>query len=226
MSDLEPILNSSLQPWLDLSNSLRFENLFQLDYDFPPCEILRLEDESTSIISSAKTSFRAKVEVVIPAKSCQEVCSEYLAFSDPRRPVNLLNCGLWAKLATIWLRKSNLPFHVPEKNGTRPIEPSDLEDPLQEFTSQGLDYHNESYLNIVTGAVSSMLASFPNLEESERYLLRPTACSEAELFSFERSTIRPTRSGLWPCLNILCTPSTLNPDLGGIGVTESFERRS
>lgn len=214
---IDGFTNSSIQPWLELAGRLQRSQEIQVTgYELTPCQLLassRRLPPGTDIVYDGDES---KVYSP-PTNSCQSVCWRSLHLQDPYRPVNLLNCGLWASLASLSMELTSKPYESIGYYNTSqlPNQPMAI---LQNFTKLGLDYHNLRYLigvrDQVSWALTDLLRSSRSLDVSG-----PTeraTCSEQGLFSYERR--EQGFRGLTSCINAICKVRRLDPDLGGIGV--------
>lgn len=202
------------------------EGRLELNYDPQQCELWRAAGDSIGLRISSGWK-----EDTLFNNSCQAVCIQSIAAVDPAVSINLLNCGLWAVLATRWqLAPSELINGVPVP--PQPVsypEPyeyilrSDFEPLLAKFALLGLDAANTSQLIRTRNAVSfSLNALIPAYVPKKADVNLPwlSPCSEELLFSgfdvFSQGDAGTLR--LMRCLNAICTSKTLDPDLGGIGV--------
>ena len=221
-SAIDGFTNSSIQPWLDFAS--RFERSQEIrvtGYELTPCQLLassRRLPPGTDLVYDGDQS-----EVYSPrTNSCQRVCWSSLHLQDPHRPINLLNCGLWAYLASLSMEITSKPYENASTYLTSQI-PNQALATLQNFTKLGLDYNDLRYLIGVRDQVSWTLT---DLLRSSRYLdvSGPTeraTCSEQSLFSFGRGNHEPGLRGLTSCVDAICKVRRLDPDLGGIGVRGS-----
>ena len=233
--DIAPISNSSIQPWWDFVHRYRTEGLLHLDYDPPPCQMLRTTDGFTSAIhpSFINSSYTAETAVfVVPADDCSEVCGQDLALLDPSRPNNLLNCGLWAFLASLSLQFPYESFGSFSTLDTgdmtpAPFDSDELGAMLQKFSPLGLQSSNASLILITRNTVSWLLTSILalNVVDSSSLGDGQAPCSGQALFRFGSRNVTWynnlwSQTGILPCMDAICTSSTLSPDLGGIGVSD------
>ena len=146
--------------------------------------------------------------------NCTQVCNSSTAILDPIAPDNLLTCGLWSTLTML--------AYYPE--GFAPLPRDRVNSLLQRFEPLGLDASNATYAYSARGAVSNSLSTIydvTTLQVSYRGdTARGIACSQQMLFpilAHTFSTDLPYR--LSQCVDAICSRRTLNPDLGGVGVS-------
>lgn len=139
--------------------------------------------------------------------NCTTVCDDagLLLYAD--QPNSLLTCGLWATLATL----TQYAFLT-----------NDYHTLLGRFDSLGLDAGNATYAYAARNAVSTAMNTMLKITKVQTYQGGSSlegACSEQALFP--TSTLEldgDLPQFLRTCVNAICAPRTLNPDLGGIGV--------
>ena len=229
---IAPISNSSIQPWWNFVNQYRTEGVLHLDYDPQPCQLLRTDDGFTSVIHPlyVNDSYTADTHLtVVPADTCADVCPQDLALNDPLRPQNLLNCGLWAFLASLWLQRSSeayRSFSTLDTGDMTPMSSDELGPLLQGFNSLGLEASNASLILATRNTVSWLLISILalNVIDSSGLGDGQAPCTEQALFRFGSKNVTWynnlwEQTGILPCLDAICSSSTLSPDLGGIGVS-------
>ena len=133
-----------------------------------------------------------------PLDSCMTVCN---SSSSSRTTDNLLTCGYWANLAARSARK------VASSDGP-------LLQELEKFNEVGLDANDTAYVEASQDALSSVLNE---IGKSSRAMMYQTdtsyyePCSKLALFS--------SSTAVHTCIDAICAPRTLNPDLGGVGVS-------
>lgn len=146
--------------------------------------------------------------------NCTRICNNTLSLLDHTLPKNLLTCGLWSSLTM-------LDYY----NALMNSEPSDqVQALLQSFGQVGLDASNATYAYAARNAVSTCMGTLDEVTRVRSYQGDASfrgACSEQMLFpslSLELST--NLSMPLQACVDAICSPRTLNPDLGGIGVSD------
>ena len=140
-----------------------------------------------------------------PPDSCMAVCntSSLLGWSN-----NLLTCGYWANLAALSAQNAGSLSHGP---------------PLQELkkcNEVGLNASDTAYVKASQDAISSRLNG---IGKSTRALMYQIDTSYYEPCS--RLTLFSSSTTVHTCIDAICAPRTLNPDLGGVGVSLSRHRR-
>ena len=138
----------------------------------------------------------------------------YSVLFDAEMPNNLLTCGLWASMA------------VAQGHPTGPDR--------EAFLSLGLDYEDSAYMSKATESVSTALTVLYKTVTTGTYLYDgkiPESCGSTALFGPTAAMgIRAMGIGgeilklftLQNCIDEICSPRELNPDLGGIGVSFWF----
>ena len=151
---------------------------------------------------------------------CSFACTSVQSLIRSVEPNNLATCGLWALMVNVCSRSPQRMHN----------------DGLEAFVPLGLDYQNATYASTATKAVSAVLSAFylRTSSSTSGYDERiPLFCSEQQLFPlftqesplYDIDRFR-TYSGansnavlpLWYCVEKICSPRSLDPDLGGIGV--------
>lgn len=216
---LTGIVNSSIQPWLEFSHRFEVTKQIQLNnFDMSPCQLLK---SSRDLPPGIDIVYDGDESVVYspPTNSCQRVCRMSSHLQDPYRPTNLLNCGLWASLASLWMESSTKPYYN-ASNYTTVELPDHVMAVLQNFTKTGLYYQDLRYLIDVRDQVSWALTSLlSSSQESDSWVSPQRAlCSEQGLFFFEQGSLEPGFQGVLACVKAICKIRRLDPDLGGIGV--------
>ena len=160
----------------------------------PTCQTIALTTENNPIVVSA---------------SCIDVCNDTELICDSRLTDSLAVCGLWSSLTT--LQFANISQHRSS---------------LEAFVPLGLDYSDAAYTNTARNSVALCLSSVYTDVVAGTYLgqgFLPTACTEQELFnSFYFQLLQfgqTTKQPLLDCVDAICAPATVNPNLGGIGVS-------
>ena len=211
--------NSSIQPWLEFSHLLQWEKRVEIpNFEMRPCQLLAKHRESNPAIDIVYDGDQSRTYSP-PTDSCEQVCwSSIWHLQDPHRPINLLNCGLWASLATLNMEYTVRPYSSPN------YELSELPDPakvvLKNFTALGLDSNNLRYLTDVRSQISWALANLfrRSRDLDSRGAADSVKCSEQNLFSFGENNHETGMQGIRSCVTAICKVRRLDPDLGGIGV--------
>ena len=208
------ISGSSIQKWLDLELN---------DY-------LNFSTETIpATIPSCQTMRRATGEVNLD--NCTKVCNSSNYLLNDRLPNNLLTCGLWATLVTLDSYKEALDTTM--DSYSEALDSYDggealhkhFQDVLARFTTLGLDAGDEAYVYAAKGAVSTTMFTLLKGNRIQTYQGDSIQglCSQQNLFptaSFEFSTNIPQH--VRDCVTTICAPRSLNPDLGGIGVSMTY----
>ena len=150
--------------------------------------------------------------MTIALDNCTKVCNSTIELLDVKLPNNLLTCGLWTTLTVL--------NHYP----TLTVNYAAL---LGRFDSLGLDASNAAYTYAARDAVSTLMDTLLKKTRVQTYQGGSSvegACSEQALFpsgTLELDTDLPRF--LRTCVNAICAPSSLNPDLGEIGVRFPYD---
>ena len=147
-------------------------------------------------------------DAIMVADNCTALCTDSSHLLDPRTPNNLVTCGLWSSLIV---------------NQSRTIGfDNALLDP---FVHLGLDTKNATYAFSVRDIIASVLSGLYTGTVEATYLGEESlarACAEQYLFDIiprvPELSGSDSKSSLHDCIDAICSPITLNPDLGGIGV--------
>ena len=184
------IVNSSIQPWLDFQ-------LSELPTSIPSCQTHQ-PDSSIGLIN------------------CTTVCNNTNDFEQKSLPNNLLTCGLWSTLTVL----DSYHGVAANYNQTFPqLDPS----LLQRFEFLGLDSGDKAYGFAAVNALSTYLSALDLLVKApaiqdEEGIYGP--CNEQSLFPRRPVTTGDgLHSNLLACVESICSPRTLDQDLGGIGVS-------
>lgn len=187
------ILNSSIQPWLDYDGGLIT--------DVSPCS------QWTDVPNA--TSPR-----IITTDNCAAVCNETGLLSDSAMSDNLLTCGMFAALATTRQYTANATAS------------------LANFRHLGLDPDNMTSTNIVMDTIGYTLSTLYiqlsswGISYDESSI--PEACSGHNIFIRPNNLYQEIHHAtlstgeLQSCVDSICSPRRLDPDLGGVGVLYSF----
>ena len=224
------ISDSSLMPWLYYANKISSQiPIGDFTYEPKPCQMLLAPSgDPVPYLYSSPDGLQL---YIAPTNSCLSVCGERGAFNDPRRPTNLLTCGLFASLADIWQRLSYQPcpwdgLQETSKELRKDAEEkaADAEKALVKFSPLGLDYRNTSYVERVKHEVSWCLSGLTlDLDLKTTSLWSYLGiCGVQSIFSDDYSSSGLREEGLASCINAVCKPKTFDPDLGGIGVSKHW----
>ena len=193
------ISNSSIQLWLD----------FKVDDHL---------DFNTETIPATIPSCQSHVI----SDNCTQVSSSSASILVDTFPNNLLTCGLWATLVTLDNCVEKNVTGLPDV--TKAVH-QHYQDVLGRFTPLGLDDSDEAFVSAAIGAVSSTL--FMLLKENRIQTYEGDTiqglCSQQYLFptaSIEYDTDIPQH--VRDRVTTICAPKSLNPDLGGIGVSMTY----
>jgi hypothetical protein len=146
--------------------------------------------------------------------NCTRVCNSILSLLDHNLPNNLLPCGLWSSLTTLDYHSSLLTTKLRDH----------VQALLQSFGRLGLDASNAIYAYAAGNAVSTSMSILDKVTRMQTYQgdqYFRGACNEQILFStysitWSMNFWRPSQA----CVENICSPRTLNPDLGGVGVSD------
>lgn len=205
-----PLAASSLQPWFSYVNAI-------WEHGSRPFIHLNLTDIATA--SPLKLGcLRAGSSV-----ACAEVCRDSRQLFNPAYPNNLVTCGSWASIRS-WMSYKFDYHHTGSFAG--PI-PSEYDTLLAPFEAAGfLQIMNGSGDNLLAGLMQRISACTSDCYRSSHAVTDvqsiPYSCSVTGMF--QRAAQVGHRSlaknnYLEDCFMELCRPRTLNPDLGGIGVS-------
>ena len=206
---IKMIANSSLQFWLD----------YGLDYSgalhtaIPPCHWRPAAVPGGVPFESPQNYKWGNASL---ADNCTHVCNSSSDLLDPDMPENLAICGLWSSLTLLPPPNSNdssLALFTDRVDNITAV--------LDAFSHMGLNHSDAKYTFSVRDNVASSLSILYTQVMSGTYLGEgsiPISCSEQELFPREYGNWAPTKA-LQDCLDAICSPGTLNPDFGGIGVS-------
>ena len=145
---------------------------------------------------------------------CGQICDNYVALLDPAAPVNLLACGLWTSL-------TYFVFDVGLGNLNASTAAS-INGSLASFETWGLPASNTTYIYQSRNAVAAVLKELNRVTRIQTYLSSESmqgSCAEQTLFPVGvEANSSDISSRLADCLDAICAPRSLDPDLGGIGV--------
>ena len=185
------ISDSSIQPWLDFQGD-------NLPANIPSCQ-------------TRQTDGRVILD------GCLTVCNQSVELLNSDKPNNLPTCGLYATLTM-------LDAYTLARNpiGSYDDSHDQYVALLGRFSNLGLKANDVAYALAARNAVSAtmtVLQKITNIQTFRGDSLLEGACSEQALFpsaTFGFNTDLPQH--LRDCVNAICAPRSLNPDLGGIGV--------
>ncbi|KAK0508631.1 hypothetical protein JMJ35_008907 [Cladonia borealis] len=133
---------------------------------------------------------------------------------------NLVTCGLWTTLISAYTTIGPGNYLVPNSNN----QSTHL---LKQFQELGFndDVHEQALA--VADSISSLLQRLyfdAKFLTSSNDGTTPSACTRSTLFPLGSNSSSTDHSlqALRSCLQAICSPVTLNPDLAGIGVFSSF----
>ena len=148
--------------------------------------------------------------------SCAKVCNDSASlFWD--QPVNLVNCGLWTSLASA---SSVLDVN----NALVQNDNSTSKELLQHFESVNLTQETfqyaTSYASVISNCMEVIYLNVKEFSFSDNGQV-PSACTREQLFPFgsNDNSTKYSTDALGDCIDLICSPLTLNPDLAGIGVS-------
>ena len=194
------ISNSSIQRWLDFNGSS--------PTTVQPCQI-----------APTGTTDDPDPTLGLQEISCAQVCTnESLLFQQGT--YNLETCGLWAMIAAA-------------PNAADKDALIDYNLSLSSFDAVGLNSSAVGSISNITEIVASCFAALYLARSSNTFAADGTvalACTEDNLFplnnnpghevdpSVFQSWEETTLSGITACLERICSPRTLDPDIAGVGV--------
>lgn len=191
------ITNSSIQLWLDFTGDT--------PPAIPPCE---------------RQPQYFPYEGWLPALqagNCTSVCNNSDSMLDPTLPNNLVTCGLWASLTVMPLMTVGYPDIINRTDQVNAL--------LEPFVQLGLNRNDAEYARATRFTVASGLGDLYNRIMSDTYMggaSFASACTEQKLFPYsnpEYAVAENLPYSLHACIEAICSTRTLNPDLGGIGVS-------
>ena len=183
---------SSIQPWLDFNGTLPTIN---------PCKYVKM-------------GYRKAPRVV--EADCTTVCNHTLSLYSPLVD-NLVTCGLWTTLISAYTTIGPENYLVPNSN-----EQSILL--LERFRGLGFNGAIHEHALAVADSISlrlQLLHFDAKFLTSSNDGMTPVACTRSKLFPLgsNSNSTNHTSQALRSCLQAICSPITLNPDLAGIGVS-------
>lgn len=154
--------------------------------------------------------------------NCTTVCNQTLSLYSPPYD-NLVTCGLWTTLISAYTTIGPGNYLVPNCNN----QSTHL---LKQFQELGFndDVHEQALA--VADSISSRLQLLyfdAKFLTSSNDGSTPLACTRSILFPLgsNSNSTDHTLQALRTCLQAICSPVTLNPDLAGIGVSPLLHGR-
>ena len=195
--------NSSVADWLQFNGTIS---------DLTPCQHVNYTGH-LEYIDGGGTVINSLPDISIA--SCAQVCNDSGSLFAPHTN-NLVTCGLWSTLL------SSYTFFGPN-NTLLPNDNSNSTSLLSPFKDIGLSLGVLDYATAYADTISTCLqllyynAKFFTYSDDGT---TSTACTREVLFPLgsNTNTSTPITSALQTCLEAICSPITLNPDLAGIGV--------
>ena len=183
---------SSIQAWLDFNGTLP--------------AIKRCQE-----VEMGHREFSRVIEA-----NCTTVCNHTLSLYSPAVD-NLVTCGLWTTLISAYTTVGPGNYLVPNSND----QSTHLLERFQDLGFNG-DVHEQALA--VADSISSRLQLLyfdAKFLTSSSDGTTPSACTRSCLFPLGSNSNSTDRSlqALRSCLQAICSPVTLNPDLAGIGVS-------
>ena len=186
---------SSIQAWLDFNGTLP---------TITGCQDVEMSHREFRVVEA----------------NCTTLCNHTLSLYSP--PVeNLVTCGLWTTLISAYTTIGPENYLVPNGN-------SQSTHLLEQFKELGFHGDVNERALAVADSISSRLQLLyfdAKFLTSSNDGTTPLACTRSILFplgSNSSSTDR-TLQALRNCLQAICSPITLNPDLAGIGVSSLLQ---
>ena len=184
------LTNSSLQPWFDYGAALnRHPGPTNLLAALPPIQPCYGGSIGGQLLN------------------CSVVCDyPYLLF-DPQHPDNLITCGLWATVGASLLQAGQLPATTPfDAVG---LNVSSIESAATvQSSNEGLVNNNARLQSNIASCFVSFYAAVHS--PTDNSVPAPKNCSATAVFQYPLA--------VESCFEDLCSPRTLDADLGGIGV--------
>lgn len=139
---------------------------------------------------------------------CGRVCGSTQILYSTSNPNNLFTCGLWITSTLNYYDAGKTQF---------------WEDLLVRFEGLGLNSSNVTQAYAARNAISTTMYSLEQASVLNTYQSGSSShgsCSEQALFPDLFSVHEPNLPKyLHKCVNTICAPPSLNPDIGGIGVS-------
>lgn len=186
---------SSIQAWLDFNGTLP---------TITPCQDVQIGHREFTRLKA----------------NCTTVCNHTLSLYSP--PVdNLVTCGLWTTLVSAYTTIGPENYLVPNGNA----QSTHL---LEQFKELGFNGDVNEQALAVADSISSRLQLLyfdTKFLTSSNDGTTPLACTRSTLFPLgsNSNSTDHTLQALRSCLQAICSPVTLNPDLAGIGVSSLLQ---
>ena len=201
--------NSSLYDWLHFDGA---------DVNLLSCQYvnytghLHYFDDGGAVIDSLP---------VIRNESCSQVCKDSASIFAPHTN-NLVTCGLWSTFLSAYTVFGPDDTLLPNQD----VKSLAL---FEQFEEVGLDQQSLKYATAYADTISTCFQLLYYNAKFFTYADDGTtiaACTREVLFPLgsNTNTSAPVTAALQTCLEAICSPITLNPDLAGVGV--SFPSRS
>ena len=148
---------------------------------------------------------------------CNSVCNDSMMILDPSPPNNLLTCGLWS---TVLMRNYYNSIIKPASYPQAGVQ-------LLEFASLGLRTNYTTYPYEAVGPLSTSLEVLQKASRFGPYQADKAsqgACGQPVLFPSNLESNLTKQ--LHKCVDVICLPQIINPNLGGIGVSQWSCRQS
>ncbi len=192
------LADSSIQPWLTFNGILPVIH---------PCKYFNFTEE---------------MEEELEITDCSNVCNDSISLFEPSNSDTLVTCGLWSTLV------SSMTY-VGRNNVLLPPNDTKSLSLLAPFKAFGLDVddipYTLSYADKISDCLVEIYSDVKQFSFSDDGTM-PANCSRSYIFPFGTNAgaagWTSTVSSLNTCMNYVCNPVTLNPDLAGIGVSSAF----
>ena len=196
--------NSSISDWLQFNGT---------NLELPPCQYVNYTGHLAHLDTGG-----AVIDTLpdITDASCAQVCNDSASLFAPHTN-NLATCGLWSTVLSAYT------VFGPD-NSLLPNYNDNSTDLFDRFEKVGLD---QSVLQYATSYADTISTCFQLLYYNAKFFTYSddgdtvAACTREQLFPLGSNTNTSTivTSALGSCLESICSPITLNPDLAGIGVS-------
>ena len=199
--------NSSVSGWLQFNGT---------DLGLTPCQYVNYTGH-LDYLDGGGAAINSLPDIT--PMSCAQVCNDSASIFSPHTN-NLATCGLWSSLLSAYTAFG--PNNSLSPNGNR-----DSTDLFDRFNEVGLGADVIEYATSFADIISTC---FQLLYYNAKFLTYSddgttvAACTREVLFPLgsNTNTTSPSTEALETCLEAICSPITLNPDLAGIGVIASF----
>ena len=217
--------NSSIKAWESFDGSLFLDTDGDVDLPYrdplQPCQYV-----NWTLPSTDESTFGQPLPIKTNV-SCAQICNDSISLFGSQQN-NLINCGLWSTLVSAYIFVD------------RSIQVADRS-LLKAFEEVGLDTSVPQYIEWATTYMDTIGACFMYLYQNvKQYTFADDgtvlgSCTIEALFTYSPNmtynitnfyddTILGTLDQLRDCVEDICSPVTLNPDLAGIGVSGPPER--